>query len=136
MIPLINGQMHQWASIRIMIAGLLLSGITKIDYKDEQEVDEVYGSGENPIGFGKGNISRSGSLTLYAEEVERLVDASPTRRLQDLPLFDIVVSYQTNGKIHTHTLQNCKFKSNSRSSSQGDKSVSTDLPLFVGNILW
>ncbi len=47
-IPLINGILCSWADIKVAIAGVLLTGITAIDYEDKQVVENVYGAGGEP----------------------------------------------------------------------------------------
>lgn len=134
--PLINGIAHSWSSITLTIMGVPIAGITKIDYSDDQEIEGNMGAGAKNVSVGYGSIKTEGSITLYAEEVEALTAASTTGRLQDIPPFDIVVSYTSGGKVHTHRLISVIFKKNSRSSSAGDKKIEVEIPLFIGDIKW
>lgn len=134
--PLINGIAHSWGSIKMLIMGVPVVGITKLDYKDSQDIEPNMGAGNKPVSVGYGDVKYEGSLTLYAEEVEKLEELSPTGRLQDIPAFPIIVSYSTGGRIKTHRLNFCLFKENSRGAGSGDKKIEVQLPLFIGEINW
>ena len=62
-IPYVNGKLYDWADIVVTIAGVPVTGITGIEYKDEQEMEAKYGAGpgdgENPPAFDGG---RAGPL--------------------------------------------------------------------------
>lgn len=133
----INGHVYEWASITFNVAGVLVSGITAINYKEEQKMEPVFGAGNRQIGYSTGEITNPGNVTLLMEEVEALQSASPTGRLQDLPLFPIIVQFMTDdGKFANHTLKFCKFKNNGRDTKQGDLSIAVPLDLLIGEIAW
>jgi len=132
---LINGQAYGWSSIQVNIAGVDIIGITSISYSDTQDVEPVYGVGSNPIAVGMGPITYEGSITLLAEELDLIEAAAPNGRIQELPLFDVIVSFDNAaGNLKVHRLQACKFKNNSRESSQGDTSIEVELELFIGQV--
>lgn len=134
---LINGQAYAWSSIQVNIAGVDIIGITAISYSDTQEIEPVYGVGDKPIAVGMGPITYEGSITLLAEEVDRMQVVAPNGRLQELPFFDIIVSYDNGlGNLKVHRLQACRFKANSRESAQGDTMIEVELELFIGDIKW
>lgn len=137
-IPLINGVEYSWGDIMVNIAGTIVTGITGIEYGDEQEVTENYGAGRYPVSRSKGRITCSGKITLYSSEVNAIVKQSANGRLQDIAPFDIVVSYiPDNGGVVVHDkLRNCQFKKNERSWSEGDTSKTVDLELAVSHIEW
>lgn len=136
-IPAINGEMYGWADIKCFVNGTLIKGITAIKYEDSQEIEKIYGAGRYPLGYGKGRIECSGSITLLKEEIVALQNVAPKGRLQDLESFDIVVSYlPENGVISTDVLKNCKFTKNSREVSEGDTSISAEIELMIMSIKW
>lgn len=135
--PLINGEAYNWSQIALVILGVRVAGITAISYSDEQAMEDYFGAGTRPVSRGYGNITSQGSITLYAEEVERLQDVAPNGRIQDIAEFDIPVTFiPKNGIPRTHTLRNCRFKNNGRDVSQGDMSIEIELPLQVSHIEW
>ena len=137
-IPLINGMEYCWADISVLIAGTPVTGITGIDYKDDQEVADIYGAGRYPVSRSKGRITCTGKITLLSTEINALVRKTPNGRLQDLKPFTIVVSYipDDGGKVVTDKLRNCQFKSNERSWTEGDTSKATAIDLAISHIEW
>ena len=111
-IPYINGELYSWAQISCNIAGVTVTGITAIEYKEEQETTAIYGSGRYPIGYGKGRITPSGSVTLLEDEISRIRLASPNGRLQDIAPFDIVVAFLPDTNAHLEELSVYQRRSN------------------------
>jgi hypothetical protein len=137
--PLINGVVPNWAQLTININGVLVKGVTAIEYNDDQQVDPVYGIGQTAVGVGYGNITCTGSITLLRTEIEALRAASKTGRLQDVAPFVIIVSYiPTAGgkKIITHKLIDCIIKDDKHAATQGDTKNEQQLNLFIGEIKW
>lgn len=135
--PLVNGMLCAWADIVVAIGGVPLTGITAIDYADEQEVVNKYGAGRHPVGRAKGRISPSAKITLYQEEVRALQSQAPGGRLQDIAPFDITVTYlPDSGIVHTDKIRNVQFSGNSRKWKEGDTGLEVELELIPSHIEW
>ncbi len=135
--PLINGQAYAWSQIKLATRGTVIVGISKITYSDEQQMEDMYGAGNNPVRRGYGRYSAKCSLTIHMEELEGLAQASPTGRIQDLPEDDIIVSFlPIGGVIVNHTLHNIRFKNNGRDMKEGDMGFETDIECLVSHISW
>lgn len=135
--PLINGIAYSWAQIKVSIGGVEVIGITKITYEDDQEKQNNYGRGNDPVSRATGKTTCTGSITLHMVEIEALQKASSTGRIQDLPAFPVFISYIPNGGILVrHTLEYAEFTKNSRDVSQGDMEIGVELPLIIGSIKW
>lgn len=137
-IPYINGELYHWAQIKTNIAGVSVTGITAIEYKEDQETMPIYGSGRYPIGYGKGRITPSGSLTLLEDEIARLRLAAPSGRLQDIAPFDVVVSFlpANTAKLQVHVIKNCQFTNDGVTAGEGDTSLSQQLTIVFSHIKW
>ena len=137
-IPLINGHEYGWADIEVSIAGPIATGITGIEYNDDQEIVNVYGAGRYPVSRGKGRITCSGKITLLTSEVIALQKKAPNGRLQDIAPFPIIVSYipDDGGEVVVDKLRNCQFKTNKRNWAEGDTSKSVDIDLIISHIEW
>jgi hypothetical protein len=136
-VPLINGVSYSWAIISINILGTIIYGTTAVSYQDAVQKENNYGAGGYPVSRGSGNYEAKASLTLYAEEVQKLVDVAPNNKLELIPPFDIEVSFEpTAGVIVTHTIKNCEFMGNSIEAKQGDKKIETKFDLVVSDIIW
>jgi hypothetical protein len=137
--PLINGRAYDWAQLVVKIAGANrpLVGITALNYADEQTIEKNYAAGNMPFSYGMGQIDCSGSMTLQMEEVEFLQKASPSGRIQDLPVFDIVVSFLNPEKeMVTHIIKNVKLTRNSREMETGSTGITAEIPFMCSHIDW
>lgn len=120
-----------------MIGGVPVTGIVGVEYSDEQEVVNKHGAGRYPVGRAKGRITASGKLMLYQEEVQALSAQSMTGRLQDLPIFDVIVQYiPDSGLLVTDKIRNCSFSGNSRKWKEGDTDQVVELTLVPSHIDW
>ena len=136
-VPFVNGKLYDWADIVLVIAGVPVTGITRIEYKDDQDIVTKYGAGRYPVGFAKGRITSTGKITLYQEEVEAMQRQSLTGRLQDIAPFDIIVSYLPDtGIVSIDKLRNCMFKNNGRGWKEGDTGQEVEIDLVMSHIQW
>ena len=135
--PLINGKSYEWADITCNILGVPVVGITSLEYKEEQQMENIYGAGSYPVSRGYGKVEPSAKVTLLMEEVEAIQAVAPDGRLNAIAEFDIIVSFiDTNLVTRQHKLRNCRFKNNARSSNQGDTSIPVELDLVLSHIEW
>jgi hypothetical protein len=137
-IPLINGTAYAWGDIACIIGGVPVTGITAIEYDDEQEVTNNYGAGRYPVSRSKGRITCAAKVTLDIEEVRAIQGNAINNRLQDIKPFDIIVSYipEDATKIHIDRIRNCSFKKNGRAWAEGDTRKTVDLDLIPSHIDW
>lgn len=136
-IPMVNGTICAWADIVILIGGVPVTGVTGVEYADEQEIVNKWGAGRHPVGRAKGRITPSGKLILYQEEVQALQAQSVNGRLQDLPPFDVIVQYiPDSGILATDKIRNCSISGNSRKWKEGDTEQLVELTLVPSHIEW
>lgn len=136
-VPLVNGMLCAWADIVVLIGGVPVTGITGVEYDDQQEIVNKYGAGRHPVGRAKGRITPSGKLILYQEEVQALSAQSTTGRLQDLPPFDVIVQYlPDSGLLVTDKIRNCHISGNARKWKEGDTGQEVELQLVPSHIEW
>lgn len=135
--PLINGQAYAYADIVVTVLGSPLAGITAIEYSDAQEVTENFGAGRFPVSRGLGKIESKAKITIDRAELNSLIKAAPSKRLQNIAEFDISVSYVPAGSPPvTDIIKNCRFKNTVGGASEGDSSVMAELELAVSHIDW
>lgn len=136
-VPMVNGMLCSWADIVVLIGGVPVTGVTGVEYDDQQEVVNKYGAGRYPVGRSKGRITCTGKLILYQEEVQALSAQSVTGRLQDLPPFDVIVQYMPDsGLIVTDKIRNCHVSDNARKWKEGDTGQEVELSLVPSHIEW
>ncbi|WP_066836471.1 hypothetical protein [Rufibacter ruber] len=136
--PLINGVEYSWGNITISAMGQVINGISGISYDDKQMKENVYGAGNMPVARVYGKYEASGKITLHTKEIEALTKAAPNRRLQDIPQFNITVSFAPldGSEIVTHRLRGVEFVTNSRDLKNSDGAIETDLELIISHIEW
>ena len=136
--PFINGIQYTYGQVSVRALGNVFTGIEKISYEETQEITNNYGAGNYAIGQGMGKIEVKGSMTLYMEELEALVDAAPGRRLQAIPNLDITITWlpEAGQAVKNHTIRNCRFTVNKRDMSTGDTKVTADISFIASHIDW
>lgn len=130
----VNGKSYDWESISIQLPHGTLIAVESIEYSDGKEVEANYGKGSNPYGYGEGNYSAEGKLSLAREEFERLLGhiKKNSKTLYGLKPFPIIVSYANDDKATVvDKLPKVKFNSNSTSGSQGDKKINVEKDFIV-----
>jgi len=133
--PLINGREYGWGDIVVNIASTSVTGIRAIKYEEEQEKENIYGAGRNPVSRGYGRIKTTGSITLLSATVFAMQATAPKGKLHNIAPFPIVVSYQPEtGPIVKHILKNCEFKKTSFDWKEGDMSKDIELELVISHI--
>jgi hypothetical protein len=120
---MINGNLYDWESIEIQMPNGVAIGITNIDYDDERPIEERYGKGSIPRGYGRKNYKASAKMELDLDEAQRLL-ASLGGSYYDSTPFPIVVSYAADGQpTITDVLPACKITKTSSGGKQGDDNV-------------
>ena len=134
-VPLINGTEYTHADIVLNILGAPVLGVTAIDYKDPQDITLNYGTGQHPVSRGFGNVKPEASITLTSKEVQRLSNAAPFGRIQNIPDFDIGVNFITEaGDFQRHRLVRCRFTGRNPNSSTNNTQIEEQLTLSVVEI--
>jgi hypothetical protein len=138
---MINGKNWSWEDIDISLPSGPLVLVESIDYGDKKDLEPVYGKGDMPQGFGGGNYSAEGKLTIKKEEMkllDRYLLTLGLFRIYDLPPFPITVSYANEDQgSTTDVLNQCKFVERSTAPKQNDKGINVDLTFqILGGIVW
>lgn len=131
-----NGQLYGWSVLSVTIAGLPISGITAIDCSVKSDLENMYGAGNEPFGRGIGRTSYEGKVTLYMEEVAKLVKASPNGQLHQLGMFDIKMFLGDNAanvKIK-QTMKYAQFKEYNFTLKEGDKGTLIEIPIVYAGL--
>jgi hypothetical protein len=135
--PLINGVSYGWGNLQLVLFGVPVVGITKIDYKSKQNKENLYGAGYKPVSRGYGKYEYEGSIEIYTDEWKRIIAASPNRDPLSIAPFDINIVFLagTRNLPNKDVLKMCEFLENPLSSSEGDTSIKVTIPLIIGDIL-
>ena len=124
---MINGSLYDWESVEIRLPNGIAIGITNIDYDDERPIEERYGKGSRPRGYGRKNYKASAKMEIDIDAAELLaagLAVSAGGGIYDAMPFPIVVAYAPEGQpIITDVLPLCKIVKTSSGAKQGDDNV-------------
>lgn len=133
--PLINGINYSWANITLVLFGVPVVGITKIEYKRKQKKENNYGIGSQPVSRGYGNYEYEGSIEIYLDEWKRIIAAAPSNDPLLIAPFDIQVNYAGRGiLVDKDVLRSVEFMEDNFSANQGDTKLMVTVPLIIGLI--
>lgn len=137
MIALINGVNYSSVNVTVIIPLIgAVVGVTKIEYNKEKTIEDNYGLGADPISRGFGQNKYMGSLTMYKDTWNQIIDASPLKDPLNLPPFEITVVFGglSTGGFRKETLHMVNFKANPMTVAAGDTKITVDIPLAIGGI--
>ncbi len=133
--PLINGVNYSWSNVSLVLFGVPVIGIAKIEYTRKQKKDNNYGLGVDPISRGYGNKEYEGKISIYRDEWNKIIAAAPSRDPLDIDFFDIQVSFSgTRVTPSLDVLRACEFLEDPFTVSQGDTKIMVELPIVIGLI--
>jgi hypothetical protein len=132
---LINGTNYSWSNVSLVLFGVPVVGITKIEYKKKQKKDDNYGIGTEPVSRGYGNSEYEAKITIYKDEWNGIIAAAPSRDPLAIPPFDIQVSFGgSRVSASLDVLQACEFLEDAFTVGQGDTKIMIELPLRIAGI--
>lgn len=132
--PLINGIAYDYTQIIVNILGVPVVSVSSIEYNEEQEKTNNFGTGNRPVSRGQGAIDASGSIEISMNDTEALRDVAPDGSLLLIPSFDIIIVFGNVQNVQTHVLKNAAFTSDGHSSSQGDTDLKRSFDLVISHV--
>lgn len=138
---LINGVRAGWGSCEFVVLGRVVTGITEISIESDQDKDNEYGSGNEPVHQGISNKKYSLGMKLFFYEVSAVLELLPEGKdFTDLPPSTVNVVFTPIGddKLRRIDIAMCQFKSSGLgiAPKQGDKSISSDMKLICGKPIY
>lgn len=135
--PFINGQQYDWSSIEVCVLDQIITGITSVSYDDSIGEESHYEIDGFPV-FSKSNAYEAkASMTLNRDSINVILQVlSEDEELQNIPAFDIVVSYLNGDDIVTQVVRNCEFTTNSLLVNQENKKNEVAIDLICSHIEW
>lgn len=129
----VNGISYGWGDVDVKIPGLNLV-VQEISYDDEQAMEESYGKGGKPRGYGKGNYKASGKMSMHRDDFDDVLDYCKAKGIPfyGVELPSVVVSYANpGGRTRIDELKRVVFVKRSHKAAQGDKTLSVDIDLMI-----
>ena len=125
----IRDRTYSWGDVDVKIPGLVLV-VQEISYDDEQDMEESYGKGNRPRGYGKGNYKASGKMSMLRDDYD---DVLAYCKAKGVPFYglewpSVVVSYANEGeRTRIDELKKVVPIKRSHKAAQGDKSLTVEL---------
>lgn len=135
-VTLINGRAYDYTQVVVNVLGVPLAGVTSIEYSEEQDKTNNFGTGNRPVSRGHGAIDSKGTIEISMNDVEAIRDVAPNGSFLQIPAFDIVVTYGNPQKVVTHTLKNCEFTTDMAGGAQGDTDIKKTFDLVIAEVVW
>lgn len=129
----VNGKAYDWGDVDVKLPGLVMQ-VQEISYDDELDMEEVYGKGGKPRGYGTGNYKASGKISMLRDDYEEFLVWCKSKRtpLFKLDIPSIVVSYANTGdRTRIDELKQVKITKRSNKAAQGDKKLTIDFDLMI-----
>lgn len=145
----VNGENFAFEDIRILVNAVPVAEITEINYSDEREVEEQYGTGSKPIALGMGNYKAAGDFTMSRNEYDtlRALASAAGRNIFEMNPFEVVVSWAgrvpgddgftevSRNLTNIETLHNCVFNKRTMAGRQNDKGNTIKLDFTCERIM-
>ncbi len=137
MAVLIQGSNYNWASLNNSAFGVPVIGIIAIKWDREQVKTNEYGWGVEPIARSRGNVSYSGSITVYKDWWQSVINAAPNKDPLQIAAFDWTIAYgnPVSGQtVITETLKALEFMKDGANWNQGDTKLTLEIPFIFAGI--
>jgi hypothetical protein len=132
---LINGINYSASNVTIIIYGTAQSGITSINYKSVQTKDNNYGLGVKPVSRGYGNETYEGTIEMYRDSWQAIINASPEKNPLKIPPDQFQIIYSGDGvNFAQDNLEFTEWAEDPLSVASGDTSIKVSIPLTIGGI--
>ena len=131
------GTLTGWNRVKMIFGNRPFEGIMEIVYEESQDIEGVKGAGAYDVGIGEGDISTSGSVTLFFEEyIQILRSLPPGKKFTDMAAMPVPVAYKlTDGTVYTDVLKNVRFKTNTGVNvKRGDKVIGIKFDIYFSHV--
>lgn len=122
---------------KVVFGGRTFEGIMEVNYEESQDIEGIKGAGGYDVGIGEGDISTSGSLTLFFEEYLAIIRSlSPGKKFTDIAAQDIPVVFRLNdNSVYKDVLRNMRFKTNTGVNvKRGDKVIGIKFDIYFSHV--
>jgi hypothetical protein len=106
--PIINGHRYSYASIEVIVNGIIIVGVRSVTYASTLEPGVIYGSDAQKLGRTPGEVKHRCELEIYRREWTVLMET--LGQSFGRTLFDVVVQYAEEGDegVTTDAIYACR----------------------------
>jgi hypothetical protein len=135
---LLQGTSYAWGQLlfRPESFDAALDGVTAFSFSRNQEKENLYGIGVDPIARGYSNINYEGSITVNTETLRQLIDASPNGQIGDREreAWHITYLHPVQGRVITDVLYDVDFTDVPSAFAQNDKQFEHELAFIYSGV--
>jgi hypothetical protein len=136
--PLINGHRFDWSSVRVTIDGVPYTGVKSINYRQSLTPSVVRGTRAQPTGRTRGIYEPEGSIELYKEDYQDIIQALSKGGTQGYMevAFQVLVQYSSGIlPVVTDTLAGVRLASDEDSPAEGGDAFTVNCDLSIMYVL-
>lgn len=124
---------YSWSDVDITLLGRVVAGARGVMYEGSQEKEVVHGRGNEPMSIVDGNKTYTGELKILQSELEKLQEAAGAASINDIPYFDIIITYKPRraSKLTTDIVKFAEFNKITKQINQNDKFMEVTLPFIA-----
>ena len=139
--PLINGHLYDFSSIEVNVGGLMLSGVSSLNYRHGLEPGEFRGTKPQKLGRTRGQYSAGGSFTMVKSDYNILtaklaLQGAAQKKGYMETAFIITAIYQElpTTPPTTDVLVGCRITDESNSHSAGSDALVVEVTIDIMRI--
>lgn len=134
-VVLINGTNYSASNFNNIAFGVPVVGIAGLNYKIKQVKENNYSLEADPTSRGYGQITYEGSITVYREWWQSVINAAPNKSPLQIGPFDWTIVFGNLGQpLITETLQNFEFLEDGVTVAAGDTKLLQEIPIIFAGI--
>ena len=118
------GKVYDWGSISLNVLGSIIIGADSIDIKHTQDTVNVYGYGQQPIGYYNKNEEFSAQVGFLYDQFSEIIKAALSLGLTPMQIPPFIINMTLGStqdplvQFQSYTLLQCRFKSSNFTAKQ------------------
>lgn len=142
----INGEVHDWSDVKILVAGKEFKGVSSINWSQKKDKALQHGQGSAPIGVGYGNKTYEVSFKMTKKDAARFASVANAagKDETDYSPFPIIVTFRDKidsggvigwSPMQVVTLNYVDITDVSNSQDQGAQKIEVEYTAVCGGII-
>lgn len=131
---LVNGKSFSAADITVVVAGIDIASVSTLNIVETADKQNNYGFSPQPTSRGRGFDEYTCAVEMAYKDVQKLRNIVPTRRLIDLPPFDVLAVFDNGEQVARIRARNAEFMEDGVEVAGGDPEVKREYPLIIAGV--
>ena len=131
---LVNGKAFSASNIVVSVSGINIASVSTLNIVETADKVNNYGFSTEPASRGRGFTEYTCSVEMAYKDVLKLKNISETRRLIDLPMFDVLAVLDNGQQVARIRARNAEFLEDGIEVAGGDPEVKREYPLIIAGV--